>query len=103
MALDAVTIQASFGRSSSGRDNLHETYGPVGEVWAAHTLLAEIDYVYLFVADLASDWTIYPHHLDSLTSTTQYWGFESNSTDDVFLFSNEFPLVLKVALMFTLW
>lgn len=86
MALDAVTIQASIGSSS-------DPVGPTGEVWAARSVVAKLEYVYLLVADLVTDWPVYPAHLGL---SGEFWVYEANNTSHVSIFSDETPLMLKV-------
>ena len=89
MALDAVTVQAALGSGGPS------TVGPQGEVWATYSEVSGVRYAYLFVADLAEDWIVYPRHLGY--ENGEFWGYESNSTDKLFYFSNDEPLLLKVS------
>ena len=91
MSLDAVTIQAALG---SGEKSPR---GPQGEVWAARASVSglALDYVYLLVADLQYDWVVYPRHL-GYPEGVELWGYEANTTDEIFYFSNDSPLQLKV-------
>lgn len=97
MSLDAVTIQASLGGASK------TPRGPQGEVWAARSIVIgiEIDYTYLVVADLQYDWMVFPRHV-GYPEGVELWGYETNSTSDIFYFSNDAPLQLQVCVIFPL-
>lgn len=92
MAIDAVTIQAAIGSS----DGNFESVGPSGEVWAARSVVSNVTYTYLLVADLSTDWVLYPSHL-GYDQDEEFWYFETNDTNDVSVFSSSLPLRLEVS------
>jgi hypothetical protein len=69
--------------------------GPSGEVWFATTVKGGRVFSYVFVSDLPEDWDMVPSDI-ALKDDLTYRAFESASPSNVFLFSKDSPLRLKV-------
>jgi hypothetical protein len=87
----ALSIDKSFVKKAIPAS----TSGPNGEVWFATTIKGGRVFAYVFVSDLSEDWDMIPSDL-ALNDEITYRAFESSTPSDVFLFSKDSPLHLKV-------
>ena len=83
----AMTIDQVFQYEALG------TAGISGEVWLASSSVSERDVFYLFAAEVAKEYAVYPVDLD-LDVSQSFFAFESGDTSKVVEFSSTAPLKL---------